>query len=78
MLSKNIFAQLAALSVVAFNSLSLVTGFYLNVDVQLFYFGEYSQRSDARILFPGSTYEVKSNSQVVLHEHARVSGRLYK
>jgi hypothetical protein len=37
-----------------------ITGIYLNINGQPFYFGEYSQTGDSGIVFPGSTWEIKS------------------
>jgi hypothetical protein len=54
-----------------------ITGIYLNVNGQPFYFGEYSQRGDAGIVYSGSTWELKSNGQVIGHGYGGVSGRFY-
>jgi hypothetical protein len=55
-----------------------ITGIYLNINGQSFYFGEYSQTGNSGIVFPGSTWEIKSNGQVIGHGYGRVSGRAYR
>jgi hypothetical protein len=54
-----------------------ITGLYLNINGQPVYLGEYAQTGDAGIVYPGSTWEAKSNGQVVGHGYGRVSGRFY-
>jgi GTP-dependent phosphoenolpyruvate carboxykinase len=58
--------------------LPVVTGVYLNINGQPFYFGEYAQSGDSGIVYPGSTWEIKSNGQVIAHGYGRVSSRLYQ
>jgi hypothetical protein len=61
-----------------YDRLPMPTGIYMNIDGQGIYLGEYAQTGDEGVYYKGSTWEIKSDGQVIAHGYGRIGGRFYR